>query len=136
MAILPQDKVLPNALLVMMQTFKTLSPRRPYWRLAIASIVLHFVAFLLLLLVGLSLPIVKSVWFIAVRSETSNKIDGDISTELRFGIWGVCATRFVPPLLSSFAVDDNHGETMKHAQPGNITNKRVLWPAPRVASPA
>jgi hypothetical protein len=54
------------------------------------------VAFILLLLVGISLPIVKAVYLLSLQANVSeDTIATDVATELRFGVWGVCATRSV-----------------------------------------
>lgn len=56
-------------------------------------IFLMFVAFLLQLLVALSLPIIKPIYLLSLESVTSsNFIVSSVATELRFGVWGFCAT--------------------------------------------
>lgn len=57
---------------------------------------LLFGAFLLFLLVALSLPILKSIYLLEIRSKTS-QIETTVATRLRFGVWGFCASRFVSP---------------------------------------
>ena len=53
-----------------------------------------FVAFLLQLLVALSLPIIKPVYLLSLEAVTaSNFIPTSVATEIRFGVWGICATR-------------------------------------------
>lgn len=65
------------------------------WHLTLVGTaeVLLFVAFLLSLLVSVSLPIVKPVYLLRVSSNTSDLVPSPIATELRFGVWGFCATR-------------------------------------------
>jgi hypothetical protein len=52
-------------------------------------------AFVLFLFVALSLPIIKSVYLLKFDGHTSSNTPAtSIGTELRFGVWGFCATRF------------------------------------------
>ncbi|KAI0261267.1 SUR7/PalI family-domain-containing protein [Gloeopeniophorella convolvens] len=52
-----------------------------------------FAAFVLFLLVGLSLPIIKPIYLLQVDARTSSlQPETSIGTELRFGVWGFCAT--------------------------------------------
>jgi hypothetical protein len=61
-----------------------------------------FGAFLLFLLVALSLPIIKSIYVLEISGKTSpTEIESDVATRLRFGVWGFCASRFASPLFSS-----------------------------------
>lgn len=50
-------------------------------------------AFILMLLVALSLPIIKAIYLLEVQAVTTDQPATSIATELRFGVWGVCATR-------------------------------------------
>lgn len=52
-----------------------------------------FVAFVLLLLVALSMPIIKPVYLLSLVSTTPDLEATSIATEVRFGVWGYCATR-------------------------------------------
>lgn len=52
---------------------------------------LLFGAFLLFLLVALSLPIIKSIYLLEISSTTS-QIETTVATRLRFGVWGFCAS--------------------------------------------
>ncbi|KAK0459105.1 actin cortical patch SUR7/pH-response regulator pali [Desarmillaria tabescens] len=73
-------------------------------KISIVSLALLFVAFLLLLLVGISLPIIKTIYLIRVYSTAErNQPATSIATELRFGVWGVCATSALnrPSLLTN-----------------------------------
>ncbi|KAL0072563.1 hypothetical protein AAF712_000326 [Marasmius tenuissimus] len=48
--------------------------------------------FVLLLLVGLSLTIIKPIYLVRVYSVRTGQPATSIATELRFGVWGVCAS--------------------------------------------
>ncbi|KAL4263872.1 pH-response regulator palI/RIM9 [Pleurotus pulmonarius] len=56
------------------------------------SFFLLLAAFILLLLVAISLPIVKAVYLISVKADVSGLPLTSAATELRFGVWGVCAS--------------------------------------------
>jgi len=52
-----------------------------------------FASFLLFLLVSLSLPIIKTFYLVQVNSIPSlPEPQTNVATELRFGVWGFCAT--------------------------------------------
>ncbi|KAF8271126.1 hypothetical protein EI94DRAFT_1770589 [Lactarius quietus] len=54
---------------------------------------LPFGAFLLFLLVALSLPIIKSIYVLQIKSLTSPaQPETSVATQLRFGVWGFCAS--------------------------------------------
>jgi uncharacterized metal-binding protein len=58
------------------------------------------VAFFLLLFVALSLPIIKSIYLLQFRANTASDVPAtSLGTELRFGVWGFCATRFASFVL-------------------------------------
>jgi hypothetical protein len=59
----------------------------------LACFTLFFTVFLLFLLVGLSLPIIKSI--IVIKVSVVNSVDpvSHAITELQFGVWGVCVLR-------------------------------------------
>lgn len=60
---------------------------------ALAATVILVVAFVLLLLVALSLPLIKAVYILQVNATPVQKQPPtSIATELRFGVWGFCAT--------------------------------------------
>lgn len=62
-----------------------------------------FVAFILFLFIALSLPIIKSVYLLEINGHPSSSLPTtSIGTELRFGVWGFCVTRFVSPKFCSF----------------------------------
>ncbi|KIY69506.1 hypothetical protein CYLTODRAFT_227288 [Cylindrobasidium torrendii FP15055 ss-10] len=73
-------------------------------------------AFILLLLVGLSLPITKAVYIIRVYSTANNgQPDTSVATELRFGVWGLCA-------LSKVDVTACYGPKLGYDIPTSITD--------------
>ncbi|KAL0955836.1 hypothetical protein HGRIS_002038 [Hohenbuehelia grisea] len=49
-------------------------------------------AFLLMLLVSVSLPVVKSIYLLSVKADVRALPFTSVATELRFGVWGLCAT--------------------------------------------
>ncbi|KAH9857021.1 pali-domain-containing protein [Lenzites betulinus] len=52
-----------------------------------------FVAFLLLLLVSLSLPIIKSIFLFQLTANSSaSLLDSSASGQVRFGVWGYCTS--------------------------------------------
>jgi len=75
----------------------TLVKRTGFGRYPLVSFItclLTFSAFILLLLVGLSLPIIKPIYLFTFHAKPSFGQPLSIATELRFGVWGVCATRY------------------------------------------
>jgi hypothetical protein len=60
---------------------------------SLVSFVMHLTAFILLVLVGLSMPIIKSICLVRLQADVRNEPATSIVTELRFGVWGVCASR-------------------------------------------
>ncbi|KAJ7212153.1 actin cortical patch SUR7/pH-response regulator pali [Mycena pura] len=77
-------------------------PLAAYRILSYICIGLLSLAFLFSLLVGLSLPIIKSIYLLKVQSTRANQPTTSIATELRFGVWGVCAARRAQLHLSMF----------------------------------
>ena len=52
-------------------------------------------ASILFILVALSLPIIKPIYLLQLDGHPSpSQPDTSIGTELRFGVWGFCVTRF------------------------------------------
>jgi hypothetical protein len=52
-------------------------------------------AFVLFLFVALSLPIIKTVFLLQLDGHTASNVPAtSVGTELRFGVWGFCVTRF------------------------------------------
>ncbi|KAI5115848.1 hypothetical protein M0805_006262 [Coniferiporia weirii] len=74
-----------------------------------AVIALIVAAFILLLLVALSLPIIKPVYLLSVVSTATETVPTSIATELRFGVWGYCATG----VLDAPTLFTNDGECSK-----------------------
>ncbi|KAJ7670255.1 hypothetical protein B0H17DRAFT_204755 [Mycena rosella] len=66
-------------------------PLAAYRILSWICIGLLFTAFLLSLLVGLSLPIIKPIYLLRFYSTRTGQPATNVATELRFGVWGVCA---------------------------------------------
>ncbi|KAJ3720086.1 hypothetical protein EV361DRAFT_142221 [Lentinula raphanica] len=72
-------------------------PLRAYRTISLICVFLLFSAFVLLLLVGVSLPIVHPVYIMRVYA-TPTGPETSLDTELRFGVWGVCAySQLNPP---------------------------------------
>lgn len=69
-------------------------PLARYPKVALISCAFLFSAFLLLLLVALSLPILKSIYLVQLTSKAVERTPLSIATTLRFGVWGVCASRY------------------------------------------
>jgi len=78
----------------MKASFKPLSE---YRIISLTSCGVHLVAFLLFLLVGLSLTIIKPIFLFSIRSTAIELRPSSIATELRFGVWGVCASGQLDP---------------------------------------
>lgn len=51
---------------------------------------LLFAAWLLLLLVSLSLPIIKPIYILEVEAKVTPTIQTSVATSIRFGVWGMC----------------------------------------------
>ncbi|KAH7928704.1 hypothetical protein BV22DRAFT_1030468 [Leucogyrophana mollusca] len=66
-------------------------PLQEHRIVSIASFFLFFTAFLLFLLVGLSLTIIKPIYLVDVYAVNSMDPVSNAATELKFGVWGVCA---------------------------------------------
>ena len=67
---------------------------RQHMRVVFAAMIVMFIAFVLMLLVALSLPIIKPVFLLSVVATTVSELpETNLATELRFGVWGFCATR-------------------------------------------
>jgi hypothetical protein len=72
-------------------------PLSAYRIISLTSCLVLFVAFLLFLLVGLSIPIIKSIFLLDIRSTAIEKQPLSIATDLKFGVWGVCASSELDP---------------------------------------
>jgi hypothetical protein len=72
-------------------------PLAHYRYISLATFLVLFVAFLLFLLVALSVPIIKTVYILKFTALANpNQPQTDVATTLKFGVWGLCATRCVP----------------------------------------
>lgn len=61
--------------------------------LAALTPILLFIAFLLLLLVSLSVPIIKSIYLFRIIANVSAGIlDSSASGSVNFGVWGYCVS--------------------------------------------
>jgi hypothetical protein len=68
---------------------------------AIAPFLL-FVAFLLLLLVSLSVPIIKSIWLFSLTADVSSSLfKASASATLHFGVWGYCSAANAKSIFGS-----------------------------------
>jgi len=76
------------------------------------AFILLFIAFILLLLVGISLPIIKPVYLLSLQALVVNQPVTSIATELRFGVWGVCATSALNPTTGSECFGPKLGYTI------------------------
>jgi len=64
-----------------------------YSYISFAAFVLLLIAFIIFLLVALSLPITKTVYLLKVTAaHNPNQPPTNIATTLKFGVWGLCAT--------------------------------------------
>ncbi|KAJ6631519.1 hypothetical protein B0H10DRAFT_2299889 [Mycena sp. CBHHK59/15] len=82
-------------------------PLAAYRVLSYICIALLFTAFLLSLLIAVSLPILKPIYLLRFFSVANNGQPAtSIATELRFGVWGVCANS----VLDEPTVFTNDGE--------------------------
>ncbi|KAF7346261.1 hypothetical protein MSAN_01853300 [Mycena sanguinolenta] len=66
-------------------------PLAAYQLLSYICIGLLTTACLFSLLIGLSLPIIKQIYLLKVSSTSQGQPATSVATELRFGVWGVCA---------------------------------------------
>lgn len=70
-------------------------PFAHYPAISFASFLALSTAFVLLLIVALSIPILKTIAILTVTSTVKGQVETGIATQLRFGVWGFCASRFV-----------------------------------------
>jgi len=88
-------------------------PLAAYHILSYICIGLLSVAFLFSLLVGLSLPIIKSIYLLKVQSTRADQPTTSIATELKFGVWGVCA-------VSALDTEECFGPQLGYSVPSNL----------------
>ena len=82
--------------------------------ISLATCLLLFAAFLLFLLVGLSLPIIRTVYLFDVRFATAPGAPAtSVATDLRFGVWGVCAR-------SAVGTSECFGPALGYAVPASL----------------
>ncbi|XP_006461301.1 hypothetical protein AGABI2DRAFT_192828 [Agaricus bisporus var. bisporus H97] len=67
-------------------------PLQTYRIISLIAFTLLVIAFILLLLVGLSSTIIKPIYLILVKSVVDVQPPQNVATELRFGVWGFCAS--------------------------------------------
>ncbi|KAF9047466.1 hypothetical protein BJ165DRAFT_1466383 [Panaeolus papilionaceus] len=86
----------------------TLRPtHKPLKRYPVISFITSFLlacAFIVFLLVSLSLPIIKPIYLLVFKASTvAPQAPLSIATELRFGLWGVCASSLLnqPTLVTN-----------------------------------
>jgi len=72
--------------------FKIPRPLQKHIIVSLTTFTIFFTAFLLFLLVGLSLTIIRSIYIIEVSALNSTTPTSNAATSLYFGVWGVCAT--------------------------------------------
>ncbi|KAH0829097.1 hypothetical protein J3R83DRAFT_2563 [Lanmaoa asiatica] len=70
-------------------------PLQKHLVVSLTTFTIFFTAFLLFLLVGLSLTIIPSIYIIEVSALNSANLLSNAATSLYFGVWGVCATKRV-----------------------------------------
>lgn len=70
-------------------------PLQKHIVISLTTFTIFFTAFLLFLLVGLSLTIIRSIYLVQVSALNSTNLASNAATSLYFGVWGVCATRQV-----------------------------------------
>ncbi|GLB37356.1 putative SUR7/PalI family protein [Lyophyllum shimeji] len=85
-------------------------------------------AFVLLLLVAVSLPILKPVYLLSVKSTVTGQPATSIATELRFGVWGVCASSVLDQ--PTWFTNDGwcYGPKLGYDIPSNITTLTGVSP--------
>ncbi|KAF8119409.1 hypothetical protein EV363DRAFT_1379700 [Boletus edulis] len=74
-------------------------PLQKHLVVSLMTLAIFFTAFLLFILVGLSLTITPSVYIIEVSALHSMNPISNGATSLYFGVWGVCATSALSPIV-------------------------------------
>jgi len=90
-------------------------PLRRHKALSIVTANVLLIEFLLFLLVGLSVPIIKSIYILGVNAQAqSGEPVTSVATTVRFGVWGICA-------LSAFHHTDTcYGPSVGYKIPESI----------------
>ncbi|KII89211.1 hypothetical protein PLICRDRAFT_175431 [Plicaturopsis crispa FD-325 SS-3] len=84
---------------------------------------LIFVAFILLLLVSLSVPIIKSIFLFRLTSETSSSLlNSGASGSVKFGVWGYCTSAVD---VTVAGIDHSTGSTCTKAHLGYTFDQTV-----------
>ncbi|KAF8190781.1 hypothetical protein BJ912DRAFT_902822 [Pholiota molesta] len=95
--------------------------QKRYKVVTLLSAGLLFSAFLLLLLVALSLPITKTIYLLSVKSTTAVAQEQlTLATELRFGVWGVCATSTLNPATATSNPGECFGPMLGYQVPADL----------------
>ena len=68
-------------------------PLQKHLVVSLTTFAVFFTAFLLFILVGLSLTITPSIYIIEVSALNSKTPVSNAATNLYFGVWGVCTTK-------------------------------------------
>lgn len=76
---------------------------------SVTTFIILFCAFVLYLLVALSLPVIKAVYLFQLNFTSANQPPTSIATNFRFGVWGFCASS----VLDEPTVFTNDGECTK-----------------------
>ncbi|KAF8070397.1 hypothetical protein FPV67DRAFT_1487224 [Lyophyllum atratum] len=86
------------------------------------SCILLIGAFVLLLLVAISLPILKPVYLLSVKSTVTGEVPSSVATELRFGVWGLCASSVLnqPTWFTNNGIC--YGPMLGYDIPSDLTN--------------
>lgn len=74
-------------------------PLTRYRIISSLSCLLLVAAFVLFLLVAISVPIVKPVYLFTLQSTVQNDVATSVAQKVKFGAWGLCASRYVARLL-------------------------------------
>ncbi|KAF9228504.1 hypothetical protein BS17DRAFT_342007 [Gyrodon lividus] len=75
-------------------------PLQEHVLISLTTFAVFLTAFLLYLLVGLSLTIIPSIYIIKVSAQNSTNPVSDAATTLWFGVWGVCATNTLDSVVT------------------------------------
>ncbi|KAH0589162.1 hypothetical protein H2248_004927 [Termitomyces sp. 'cryptogamus'] len=89
---------------------------------------LLFAAFLLFLLVALSLPIIKPIYILSVKSTLTGQVPTDVASELRFGVLGMCATSVLNPPTWFTNDGECFGPMLGYNLPQNISELAGVSP--------
>ncbi|KAI6042755.1 hypothetical protein EDC04DRAFT_2891603 [Pisolithus marmoratus] len=88
-------------------------PLQRHRRIGLVSFAIFFTAFILSLLVGLSLTIIKSIYLIKIAAVNSVTPASGAATSLLFGVWGVCG-------LSAEGTGECYGPQLGYTIPSDI----------------